>query len=156
MWFSLLKQRRLLLQLVILSFWWIFLLIAFLLPYGLISSELGTTYIGEGGIYDWVTKAYGHRWSARVSWYYWINYPLWLASLAVMTPELLTTITGIKFSTPMMIIVELILLGLWFGLVLSSQRQYLDSKWSCRNQDGFSCLNWWARIVCSLDERCCQ
>lgn len=43
-------------------FWWIFLLIAFLLPYGLISSELGTTYIGEGGIYDWVTKAYGHRW----------------------------------------------------------------------------------------------
>ncbi len=37
-------------------FWWIFLLIAFLLPYGLISSELGTTYIGEGGIYDWVTK----------------------------------------------------------------------------------------------------
>ena len=41
-------------------------------------------------------------------WYYWINYPLWLASLAVMTPELLTTITGIKFSTPMMIIVELI------------------------------------------------
>ena len=89
-------------------FWWIFLLIAFLLPYGLISSELGTTYIGEGGIYDWVTKAYGHRWGARVSWYYWINYPLWLASLAVMTPELLTTITGIKFSTPMMIIVELI------------------------------------------------
>ena len=60
-------------------FWWIFLLIAFLLPYGLISSELGTTYIGEGGIYDWVTKAYGHRWGARVSWYYWINYPLWLA-----------------------------------------------------------------------------
>ncbi len=55
-----------------------------------------------------MTKAYGHRWGARVSWYYWINYPLWLASLAVMTPELLTTITGIKFSTPMMIIVELI------------------------------------------------
>ena len=45
---SLLKQRHLFLQLVILSFWWIFLLIAFLLPYGLISSELGTTYIGEG------------------------------------------------------------------------------------------------------------
>jgi len=29
-------------------FWWLFLLIAFLLPYGLISSELGTTYIGDG------------------------------------------------------------------------------------------------------------
>ena len=28
-------------------FWWIFLLITFLLPYGLISAELGTTYEGE-------------------------------------------------------------------------------------------------------------
>lgn len=57
-------------------FWWLFLLIAFLLPYGLISSELGTTYIGDGGIYDWVTKAFGHKWGSRVAWYYWINFPL--------------------------------------------------------------------------------
>lgn len=89
-------------------FWWLFLLIAFLLPYGLISSELGTTYIGDGGIYDWVTKAFGHRWGARVAWYYWINFPLWLASLGVMTPGLLTTVTGHSFSTFEAIIIELI------------------------------------------------
>ena len=89
-------------------FWWLFLLIAFLLPYGLISSELGTTYIGDGGIYDWVTKAFGHKWGARVAWYYWINFPLWLASLAVMTPGLLTTVTGHSFSTFEAIIIELI------------------------------------------------
>ena len=59
---------------------------------------------------------------ARVSWYYWINYPLWLASLAVMTPELLTTITGIKFSTPMMIIVELIFtwIVVWISFIQSA------------------------------------
>ena len=45
---SLPKQRRLLLQLVILSFWWIFLLIAFLLPYGLISSELEQLILVKG------------------------------------------------------------------------------------------------------------
>ena len=55
-------------------FWWLFLLIAFLLPYGLISAELGTTYIGDGGIYDWVTKAFGHRWGSRTSWYYSVSY----------------------------------------------------------------------------------
>lgn len=93
-------------------FWWLFLLIAFLLPYGLISSELGTTYIGDGGIYDWVTKAFGHKWSSRVAWYYWINFPLWLASLAVMTPGLLTTVTGHNFSTVTAIIVELIFIWL--------------------------------------------
>lgn len=93
-------------------FWWLFLLIAFLLPYGLISSELGTTYIGDGGIYDWVTKAFGHKWGSRVAWYYWINFPLWLASLTVMTPGLLTTVTGHNFSTVTAIIVELIFIWL--------------------------------------------
>ena len=35
-------------------FWWVFMMIAFLLPYGMISSELGTTYTGDGGLYDWI------------------------------------------------------------------------------------------------------
>ena len=38
-------------------FWWVFMMIAFLLPYGMISSELGTTYTGDGGLYDWINKA---------------------------------------------------------------------------------------------------
>lgn len=107
-------------------FWWIFLLIAFLLPYGLISSELGTAYVGEGGIYDWVTKAFGHRWGSRVSWYYWINFPLWLASLAVMCPELLTTITGIEFSTFGAVLIELIFIWL---IVWISFFPVSDSLW---------------------------
>lgn len=107
-------------------FWWIFLLIAFLLPYGLISSELGTTYIGDGGIYDWVTKAFGHKWGSRVSWYYWINFPLWLASLAVMTPELLTTITGVQFSTFWSILIELVFI--WV-IVWISFYPVSDSIW---------------------------
>ena len=107
-------------------FWWIFLLIAFLLPYGLISSELGTTYIGDGGIYDWVTKAFGHRWGSRVSWYYWINYPLWLASLAVMCPELLTTITGIEFGTIGAVGIELLFIWL---IVWISFYSVSDSVW---------------------------
>ena len=37
-------------------FWWLFMIIAFLLPYGLISSELGTTYQGEGGLH-WAVRA---------------------------------------------------------------------------------------------------
>ena len=48
-------------------FWWIFLIIAFLLPYGLVVSELGTTYDDEGGLYDWVRRAFGDKWGSRVS-----------------------------------------------------------------------------------------
>ena len=107
-------------------FWWIFLLITFLLPYGLISSELGTTYIGEGGIYDWVTKAFGHRWGSRVSWYYWINYPLWLASLAVICPDLIQSITGFEISTLTAVIIELIFTWL---IVWISFYPISDSLW---------------------------
>lgn len=89
-------------------FWWIFMIIAFLVPYGLISSELGTTYQGDGGLYDWISKAFpGSKWGARASWYYWINFPLWMASLAVMCPSLLTTITGKEFSVIPTLLIEL-------------------------------------------------
>lgn len=78
-------------------FWWIFMIVLFLVPYGLISSELGTTYQGDGGLYDWVNKAYpGTKWGARASWWYWLNFPLWMASLAVMCPDLITIATGIE------------------------------------------------------------
>lgn len=107
-------------------FWWIFLLITFLLPYGLISSELGTTYLGDGGIYDWVSKAYGHRWGSRVAWYYWINFPLWLASLAVMCPELVTTITGIEFNAFQSVLIELLFIAL---VVFISFYPVSDSVW---------------------------
>lgn len=39
-------------------FWWIFMILAFLLPYGLIAAELGTAYAGDGGLYDWIHAAY--------------------------------------------------------------------------------------------------
>lgn len=107
-------------------FWWIFLILAFLLPYGLISSELGTAYTGEGGLYDWVSKAYGKRWGSRVSWYYWINFPLWMASLAVMFPEIIPIITGHKMGTASSIIVEL--LFIWI-IIFISFYPVCDNAW---------------------------
>jgi len=70
-------------------FWWVFLLIAFFVPYGLVSAELGTTYSGRGGLFDWVKRAYGRGWGSRVAWYYWIQFVFWLASLAVLFTEVL-------------------------------------------------------------------
>jgi amino acid transporter len=65
-------------------FWWIFTLVAFFIPYGLICAELGTTYPEEGGIYAWVRRAFGRRWGARASWLYWVNVALWMPSVYVL------------------------------------------------------------------------
>ena len=107
-------------------FWWIFMMICFLLPYGFISSELGTTYTGDGGLYDWVTKAYGHKMGARCAWYYWINFPLWMASLAVVFPPMITTITGIELPTIVSILIELAFI--WI-VTLIAYKPVADSVW---------------------------
>ena len=90
-------------------FWWGFMILAFLRPYGLIAAELGTAYAGDGGLYDWIHAAYPQgKWAARASWYYWINFPLWMASLAVMCPELLRDITGRQMGTIASLAVQLL------------------------------------------------
>ena len=89
-------------------FWWLFMIAAFLLPYGLIASELGTAFPGDGGLYDWIQTAYpGTRWGARASWYYWINFPLWMASLAVVCPELLEVIFGGRIGPVWSLVIQL-------------------------------------------------
>lgn len=79
-------------------FWWIFLIITFLLPYGLVVAELGTAFDSEGGLYDWVRLGLGDRWGARCSWCYWVNFPLWVASIACMFPSVINAVWGIEFS----------------------------------------------------------
>lgn len=107
-------------------FWWAFLIIAFLLPYGMITAELGTAYNDEGGIYDWVRRAFGNKWGSRVAWYYWVNFPLWMASLAVMFPTTITLITGQNIGVFPSIIIELAFI--WIVVLLSFSR-ISDSKW---------------------------
>ncbi|MCW8329000.1 APC family permease [Photobacterium sp. SDRW27] len=64
--------------------WWLVTLVVFVIPYGLITSELGTTYPGDGGIYDWVKQAFGYKWAVRTTWFYWINVGLWMPAVYIM------------------------------------------------------------------------
>jgi glutamate:GABA antiporter len=60
--------------------WWVITLVLFFIPYGLMTAELGATYPDEGGIQDWIRRAFGDRWAARATWYYWVNVALWMPS----------------------------------------------------------------------------
>jgi amino acid transporter len=64
--------------------WWIITLVLFFIPYGLVTAELGTTYTEQGGLYVWIKRAFGEKWAARSTWYYWINVALWMPSVYIL------------------------------------------------------------------------
>lgn len=64
--------------------WWVITLVLFFIPYGLMTAELGAAYPAQGGIQDWVRRAFGDGWAARTSWYYWINVALWMPSVYIL------------------------------------------------------------------------
>jgi len=88
-------------------FWWILLIIGFCLPYGMISAELGSTFPSEGGMYDWVKKAFGKKMAGRVAWNYWINFPLWIASLAVAVTDVVAGIFEVELSLIVILLLQL-------------------------------------------------
>ena len=107
-------------------FWWIFLILAFCLPYGLITAELGSTFDSEGGMYDWVKKAFGAKWAGRVAWNYWINFPLWIASLAVAVTDVVAGIFEVELSIFWLLVLQL---GYtWLVSILGTAR-IGESKW---------------------------
>lgn len=101
-------------------FWWIFLLVAFCLPYGMITAELGTAYPSEGGMYDWVKRAFGPKWAGRVAWNYWINFPLWIASLAVAVTDIIAGMFNIELSVGMLLLIQLAYV--WLVTFLGTKR----------------------------------
>ena len=101
-------------------FWWIFLLICFCLPYGMITAELGTTYPSEGGMYDWVKRAFGPKWAGRVAWNYWVNFPLWISSLAVAVTDIVAGMLNIELNVFMLLVLQLAYV--WIVTILSTQR----------------------------------
>src|SRR6267378_1783576 len=57
-------------------FWLIVSALTFLIPYGLITAELGAAFPTEGATYDWVRLAYGHFAAAVVIVLHWIGFEL--------------------------------------------------------------------------------
>src|SRR5712691_5917808 len=76
-------------------FWLIVSALTFLIPYGLITAELGSAFPTEGATYDWVRLAYGHFAGAVVGVLYWLSNPIWLGgTLTAVTIAALDALWG--------------------------------------------------------------
>ena len=79
-------------------FWLIVSAVTFLVPYGLITAELGAAFPTEGATYDWVRLAYGHFAGAVVGVLYWLSNPIWLGgTLAAVSIAAIDALWGTSF-----------------------------------------------------------
>ncbi len=64
-----------------LIFFFVFSAIVFLLPVSLVSAELSATFPEKGGVYHWVSKAFGEKWAMVAIWLQWINTMVWYPTI---------------------------------------------------------------------------
>ena len=109
--------------------WWAIMLIGFFVPYALISAELGTQYPSEGGMYTWIKKAFGKKWASRVAWFYWVNYPLWIASLADLITTMIMQMFGIEMEIWMVLAIQVAYIALVtiLGMLRISQSDWVSN-----------------------------
>jgi amino acid transporter len=68
--------------------WLLVLAVAFLVPYALLTSELGTAFPQEGGPYEWMKLAWGRLTAGIGAILYWVTNPFWVGgSLAFLATE---------------------------------------------------------------------
>ena len=88
--------------------------------------RLGTAFDSEGGLYDWVRLGLGDKWGARCSWCYWVNFPLWVASIACMFPSIINAVWDIEFTLGAKLIVELAFV---WGVTIMATHPVAESDW---------------------------
>ena len=68
--------------------WLVVLALLWMVPYGLVTSELGSAFPDEGGLFEWVKRAFGRLPASVATVMYWSINPLWIGgSLAFISTE---------------------------------------------------------------------
>lgn len=62
-------------------FYYIFAAVVFLLPFSLVCAELASTYTRSGGLYRWVSEAFGPRWGWTAMYLEWQTIIIWFPTV---------------------------------------------------------------------------
>lgn len=96
-----------------LVFFFIFAAIVLLLPAALVSAELASTYITEGGIYPWVTKAFGQKIGFFAIWLQWVNTVVWYPTILSFAAGILAYLINPALAHNRLFLISVILIVFW-------------------------------------------
>jgi len=91
--------------------WLIISLVIFLIPYGMLTAELGSTFPVEGGPYEWARLAFGRGAGAVTAILYWLSNPTWIGG--TLTASTIAALDGLVLHKPLGTTAEIIV-GLAF------------------------------------------
>lgn len=95
--------------------------LTFLLPTALLSAELASTWVEGGGIYYWVSKAFGDHLGALAIWLQWINTVVWIPTILSFIASTLAYLLSPSLANNPYYLVGAILVLLWLMTFINAQ-----------------------------------
>ncbi len=90
-----------------------------------IAAELGSKYPDQGGLYVWTKKAFGNKWAARTSWWYWINVVAFVPSTLVVS---VTVFQQLFWPDMSVLVLSLLSVGLLWIVIFFNTLSLNESK----------------------------
>lgn len=94
-------------------FFLIFGALVFLIPSGLVSAELSSTWIEKGGIFGWVEKAIGSKTGFLAIWLQWINTMVWYPTILSFIAGTAAYVIDPHLASNKIYLVSVILIVFW-------------------------------------------
>jgi glutamate:GABA antiporter len=91
--------------------WLLISLVIFLVPYGMLTAELGSAFPVEGGPYEWARLAFGRCAGSITAILYWLSNPTWIGG--TLTASTIAALDGLVLHKPLGTTAEIIV-GLAF------------------------------------------
>jgi glutamate:GABA antiporter len=91
--------------------WLVISLVIFLVPYGMLTAELGSAFPVEGGPYEWARLAFGRCAGSVTAILYWLSNPTWIGG--TLTASTIAALNGLVLHKPLGTTAEIIV-GLAF------------------------------------------
>jgi amino acid transporter len=101
-------------------FWLVVSAATFMIPYALLSAELGSTFPVEGAAYEWVRLAFGHFAGAITAVLYWLSNPIWLGgTLAAGAIAAMDALWGTKIADNTLLSIIIGLAFVWTAVIMN-------------------------------------
>lgn len=109
--------------------WLVISLLLFLVPYGMLTAELGAAFPLEGGPYEWARMAFGRAAGAVTAILYWLSNPIWVGGslTAAAIAAINTFVVKKDLGTGAEIAVGLVFIWVTVGLAIVAFR---FGKWA--------------------------